>query len=90
LERGGKFLQCVKFACELQGLPGGAVRLPQRPMTKERRRQMTDVMLTAQKTVRAIVAESAARAAPKGPRPVSVDEAPAPTPKRASARASSD
>ena len=90
LERGGKFLQCIKFACELQGLPGGGVRLPQRPMTKELRRQMADVMLTVQKTVRAIVAESAARTAPKGPRPVSVDEVREPAPKRASARASSD
>ena len=59
-------------------------------MTKELRRQMADVMLTVQKTVRAIVAESAARTAPKGPRPVSVDEVREPAPKRASARASSD
>ena len=88
MERGGKFLQCVKFACELQGLPGGAVRLPQRPMTKELRRQMTDVMLTAKKTVRAIVEESAARLVPKGPRPVDVDEVRAP--KRASERGASD
>lgn len=28
LEQGGKFLQCIKFGCEQQGRPGGAVRPP--------------------------------------------------------------
>ena len=36
LERGGKFVQCVKYACDLDGLPAGeTVRLPLRPMKKE-------------------------------------------------------
>ena len=32
LEKGGKFLQSVKYACELFGRPGGPVRPPFRPM----------------------------------------------------------
>ena len=32
LEQGGKFLQCVKLGCELQGRPGGKVRLPLLPI----------------------------------------------------------
>lgn len=63
LERGGKFVQCVKFACELDGLPGGAVRLPLRPMKKELKRELRDAILTARATVRAILAD-AAKAAP--------------------------
>jgi len=64
LERGGKFLQCVKYACELQGLPGGAVRKPMRPLKKELARQMRDALHIAQTTVAAIEAEAAR---PEGP-----------------------
>jgi 4-hydroxy-tetrahydrodipicolinate synthase len=59
LERGGKFVQSVKYACELQGLPAGHVRLPLRPMKKELKREMRDAVLTAQTAVREI--EAAAR-----------------------------
>jgi len=52
LERGGKFVQCVKYACELDGLPAGHVRLPLRPMKKELKRQMRDAVLTARTTIR--------------------------------------
>lgn len=57
LERGGKFLQCVKYACEVQGLPAGAVRQPLRPLKKELAREMHEVLTTAQSTVASIVAE---------------------------------
>ncbi len=60
LERGGKFLPCVKYACELQGLPGGAVRPPLRPLKKELKRQMRDVLTTAKTTIAAILAEKQA------------------------------
>ena len=60
LERGGKFAQCVKYGCELDGLPAGTVRLPLRPMQKELKRQMRDAVLTARKTIKAILAEAAA------------------------------
>ena len=56
LERGGKFVQCVKYACELDGLPAGEVRLPLRPMKKELKRQLRDAVLTARTTIKAIVA----------------------------------
>lgn len=55
LERGGKFVQCVKYACELDGLPTGPVRLPLRPMKKELKRQMRDALLTARTTLRQLM-----------------------------------
>jgi len=52
LERGGKFVQCVKYGCELDGLPAGAtVRLPLRPMKKELKRTLRDALLTARTTI---------------------------------------
>ena len=57
IARGGKFVQCVKYACELDGLPAGkAVRLPLRPMKKELKRQMRDAVITARRTIRGILA----------------------------------
>jgi 4-hydroxy-tetrahydrodipicolinate synthase len=55
LERGGKFLQGVKYACEIVGRPGGAVRPPMQPMKKELRREVLQIVLTAQKTIHAIL-----------------------------------
>jgi 4-hydroxy-tetrahydrodipicolinate synthase len=58
LERGGKFVQCVKYACEIDGLPAGdAVRLPLRPMKKELKRQMSDALTNARISIRQIMAE---------------------------------
>jgi 4-hydroxy-tetrahydrodipicolinate synthase len=58
LERGGKFVQCVKYACELVGMPAGeSVRLPLRPMKKELKRSLRDTLLTAQTTIRQITHE---------------------------------
>ena len=55
LERGGKFVQCVKYACDLEGLPAGeTVRLPLRPMKKELKRTLRDALLTAKTTIRQI------------------------------------
>ena len=51
LERGGKFVQCVKYGCELSGIAAGPVRLPLRPMKKELQRQMRDAVLVARKTI---------------------------------------
>jgi len=59
LERGGKFAQCVKYGCELQGLPGGAVRAPLRPMGEALKDRMRDVLTAAQTTVRGIRAGAA-------------------------------
>lgn len=57
LERGGKFVQCVKFGCEMTGLPAGPVRLPLRPMKKELKREFRDVLETAQITIERLVKE---------------------------------
>ena len=52
LERGGKFVQCVKYACDFDGLPAGeTVRLPLRPMKKELKRTMRDALVTARTTI---------------------------------------
>ena len=64
LERGGKFAQCVKYGCEMDGLPAGTVRLPLRPMKKELKRQMRDAVLTARKTIKGILAESSEASTP--------------------------
>jgi 4-hydroxy-tetrahydrodipicolinate synthase len=56
LERGGKFVQCVKYALELEGLPAGAVRLPLRPMNKELKRTLREALHTARASVARIVA----------------------------------
>ncbi len=59
LERGGKFAQCVKYGCEMDGLPAGTVRLPLRPMKKELKRELRDAVLIARKTFKAILEETA-------------------------------
>lgn len=58
LERSGKFAQCVKYGCEMLGLPAGTVRLPLRPMKKELKRQMRDAVITARRTIQGILAET--------------------------------
>jgi len=57
LERGGKFIQCVKYACELDGLPAGPVRLPLRPLKKELKRTMRDTLMTARTSIHRIIEE---------------------------------
>ncbi len=51
LERGGKFIQCVKYACELDGIPGGPARLPMRPMKKELKRAFREALENTRTTV---------------------------------------
>lgn len=55
LEKGGKFLQSVKYACELMGRPGGPVRPPMQPMKKELRREVFQIVRTAESTLRDIL-----------------------------------
>ncbi len=57
LEKGDKFLQSVKYACELLGRPGGPVRPPMKPMRKELRREVLQIVETARSTLRAILEE---------------------------------
>jgi 4-hydroxy-tetrahydrodipicolinate synthase len=59
LERSGKFVQCVKYGCELDGLPAGeSVRLPLRPMKKELKRTLRDAIVTARTTISRITASA--------------------------------
>lgn len=55
LEKGGKFLQSVKYACELMDRPGGPVRPPLQPMKKELRREVFQIIQTASTTLPAIL-----------------------------------
>lgn len=55
LERGGKFLQSVKYACEIMDRPGGTCRPPMLPMKKELRREVFQIVTTAKSTLRAIL-----------------------------------
>ena len=55
LEKGGKFLQSVKYACEILGRPGGPVRPPMQPMKKELRREVLQIVQTAKATLHTIL-----------------------------------
>ena len=51
LEQGGKFVQSIKFACEIAGLPAGPVRKPLRGLTKEQKREVEQVVRTLKTTI---------------------------------------
>jgi 4-hydroxy-tetrahydrodipicolinate synthase len=57
LEKGGKFLQSVKYACELMDRPAGPVRPPMQPMKKELQREVFQIIHTARRTLRATLDE---------------------------------
>ena len=51
LEQGGKFVQSIKYGCELAGLPAGGVRPPLKGLTKEQRREVEVVIRTLKTTI---------------------------------------
>ena len=51
LEQGGKFVQSIKFACEIAGLPAGPVRKPLRGLTKDQKREVEQVVRTLKTAV---------------------------------------
>lgn len=51
LESGGKFVQCIKFGCELEGLQVGNVRPPLRPLNNEEMRRLQTVIANAKRTI---------------------------------------
>lgn len=57
LEQGGKFVQSIKFGCELAGLPAGPVRKPIRGLTEDQKRELETVIRTVKSTVANILAE---------------------------------
>ena len=54
IEQGGKFLQCIKLGCELQGRPGGMVRAPLLPMEDLLKQEMSRVFLSTHNTLKTI------------------------------------
>ncbi len=50
LEQGGKFVQAIKYACTLSGLPAGPARSPLRVLNKKEKRNIEQVLKTVKKT----------------------------------------
>lgn len=48
---GGKFVQSIKFGCELNGLAAGPVRAPLRPLNSEEKRGLQTIVATLKRTV---------------------------------------
>lgn len=55
LERGGKFVQGVKFGVRSTGLPGGVPRQPLRPLTEEEEGELEQVIRSLKTSVRRAV-----------------------------------
>ena len=58
LEQGGKFIQCVKHGTEFAGLRTGTVRPPLRPLNKDDKRQLEQVIRVLKRTIADIKAEN--------------------------------
>lgn len=58
LEQGGKFIQCVKHGCEMIGQHAGPPRPPLRPLNKDDKRQLEQVVRVLKRTVAEIEAEA--------------------------------
>ncbi len=58
LEQGGKFIQCIKHGVEMKGLKAGPPRPPLRPLNKDDKRQLEQVIRVLQRTVAEIEAEA--------------------------------
>jgi 4-hydroxy-tetrahydrodipicolinate synthase len=48
---GGKFVQSIKFGCQLNGLNVGQVRAPLRPLNSEEKRAFQTVVANLKRTV---------------------------------------
>lgn len=59
LERGGKFIQCVKHGVEMEGLPAGPPRPPLRALNKDDKRALDQVVRVLKLTIEGIEAERA-------------------------------
>ena len=51
LEQGGKFVQSVKYGCELTVLNPGPPRLPLQPLTTEEKSKLERVIATLKKDI---------------------------------------
>lgn len=57
LDQGGKFIQCIKHMCEMEGLRAGPTRGPLRPLDKDEKRDLEAVVRVLKQTVATIEAE---------------------------------
>jgi 4-hydroxy-tetrahydrodipicolinate synthase len=48
---GGKFVQSIKYGCELNGLKAGSLRAPLRPLDEDDKRGLETVVATLKRTV---------------------------------------
>lgn len=55
LEQGGKFIQSVKYGVERRGLPAGKPRLPLKPLNKDEKRELDQVIDRMNATISHIV-----------------------------------
>jgi 4-hydroxy-tetrahydrodipicolinate synthase len=55
LEGGGKFVQCIKYGCTLDGLNVGEVRAPLQPLDADEKNDLRTVVDTLKRTVAQIV-----------------------------------
>jgi 4-hydroxy-tetrahydrodipicolinate synthase len=58
LEQGGKFVQCIKYGCEMQGLKAGPPRPPLKLLNKDDKRQLEQVVRVLKRTIADIEAEA--------------------------------
>lgn len=57
LEQGGKFIQCIKHGVEISGRHAGPPRPPLKPLNKDDKRQLEQVVRVLKRTVAEIAAE---------------------------------
>lgn len=55
LEQGGKFIQSVKFTCELAGLPTGGVRAPLQTLSNAEKSDLTSIVERMKSEIEAII-----------------------------------
>ena len=58
LEQGGKFIQCVKYGCEITGQYAGPPRPPLKGLNKDDKRQLEQVVRVLKRTITDIEAEA--------------------------------
>ena len=54
LEQGGKFIQCIKHGLTLRGIDAGPPRKPLRPLNKDDKRELAEVIRTMNRAIAAI------------------------------------
>ena len=57
LEQGGKFVQSVKYGCELAGLQAGPPRLPLQPLTSDEMSELEKVILNLETEISKIIVD---------------------------------